>query len=83
MLIYLDLNIIQDLKKDDGSRLLSLIQTDQLRNVYCFSEAHLHDLSRDQTNEKFQDMELLGQVAADHCFSFDKEALLSDKIAKR
>lgn len=73
MLIYLDLNVILDLKKDDGARLLSFIKSDQDRNIYCFSEAHLHDLSRDQTDEKYSDMDLIAQVAGEHCFSFDGE----------
>lgn len=75
MLIYLDLNVIEHLKKEDSEGLLGLIQADQSRNVYCFSEAHLYDLCRDQTDEKFDDMELLKEIAENHCFSFDNEVV--------
>lgn len=72
MLIYLDLNVILDFKKEAGADLLSLIEVDKKRNIYCFSEAHLHDLSRDQTDEKYKDMELIARVAENHCFSFNQ-----------
>jgi hypothetical protein len=82
MLIYLDLNVIQELKKDDGGQLLELIQADQKRNIYCFSEAHLHDLSRDRTDEKFADMALIEKVAGENCFSFDKKVIFQHETPR-
>ncbi|WP_143014148.1 hypothetical protein [Mucilaginibacter pineti] len=78
MLIYLDLNVIQDIKQAGGEELLMRIKQDQQRNVYCFSEAHLYDLSRDQTDHKYTDMELIAEVAGDHCIYFEGDRVRFD-----
>lgn len=71
MRIYLDQCIIQDLKREAGPGLLKLIEEDNLQNIYCFSEAHLYDLRRDATDEKYRDMELLEKVAGSNCFTYE------------
>lgn len=73
MRIYLDTNILQDLKKEAKALLLQKIREDGLRNTYCFSEAHIYDLSRDKSDEKFSDMAFMEEVVSNNCFFFDKK----------
>jgi hypothetical protein len=70
--IYLDQCVYQDLKKEENKELLSQIISAKEYAVFCFSEAHLHDLNRDKTEEKFKDMRFIEEIAENHCYSFDK-----------
>ncbi|PTQ92009.1 hypothetical protein C8P68_1155 [Mucilaginibacter yixingensis] len=72
MRIYIDQSTIQALKREGGDELLQRILEDNQKNIYCFSEAHIHDLVRDRTDEKFKDMDLLEQIAGNHCFHWDE-----------
>lgn len=73
MRVYLDSCVFQDLKEERYKELLSLIMADKARNIYCFSEAHLYDLSRDKTNYKFSDMGFMEKICENHCFFFNKK----------
>jgi hypothetical protein len=70
MRIYLDTNILQDLKNENISSLLQKVKQDALRNIYCFSEAHLQDLSRDKGDQKFTDMQAMESIVQDNCYFF-------------
>ena len=59
MRIYLDTCIVQDLKNENNKELLNSIIQSKGELVYCFSEAHLYDLARDKTDEKFADMQFM------------------------
>jgi hypothetical protein len=71
MRIYLDSNIYQDFKREGGKGLYELILADKNNNIYCFSEAHIYDLVRDKTDEKFEDMKLMESVADNNCYYYD------------
>ncbi|MEO6838606.1 MAG: hypothetical protein ABI185_09455 [Ginsengibacter sp.] len=73
MTIYLDSCVYQDLKKEKNGILLNLIKADKSRNIYCFSEAHLFDLTRDSTNEKFDDMDFIESIADNNCYYYKKK----------
>ena len=73
MRIYLDTNIFSSLKDGEFETLRSLVLNDQKNNIYLFSEAHLYDLARDTTDEKFADMDLIGRVCGRNCYYFDKQ----------
>lgn len=75
MRIYLDNCVFQYLKKEEYSGLLSTILADKQDNIYCFSEAHVFDLSRDQSQQKFDDMRFIESITENHCFYFDKDIL--------
>ncbi len=75
MRVYLDTSIFQDLKRDENSSLLSLVNNDKNRSVYVFSEAHLHDLNRDTSieNFKFNDMDFIEGIAGSNCFWYEEK----------
>lgn len=73
MRIYLDNCIFQDLKKEEHGNLLQLIKEDKKRNLYCFSEAHLYDLSRDKSDEKYKDMDFMESIAEANCWYFENQ----------
>lgn len=72
MRIYLDSCAFQDLKKEKYSDVLNKIQQPAPGNIYCFSEAHLHDLCRDPSDHKFRDMEFIETIVQDNCLYFEK-----------
>ena len=71
MRVYLDTCIIQDLKEDINKQLLNSILESKGELIYCYSEAHLYDLSRDKTNEKFADIKFMEQIVDDNCYHYD------------
>lgn len=71
MRIYLDNCIYQDLKKEENKTLYSSIIESKQYNIYLFSEAHLYDLSRDVTNEKYIDMEFIESICENNCLLND------------
>lgn len=73
MRIYLDSCVYQNFKRNPADPLFNLISRDSKSNVYCFSEAHVYDLVRDLTEEKFSDMALIEQIAFNNCFFYDKK----------
>jgi len=73
MTIYLDSCIFQDLKKEENSILLNLIKNDKSQNIYCYSEAHLFDLTRDSSDKKFVDMDFIESIADDNCYHYNKK----------
>ena len=68
MRIYLDTCILQDLKNESNKDLLDSIIRNKGELIYCFSEAHLYDLARDKTDEKFADMRFMEQIVDDICY---------------
>jgi hypothetical protein len=72
MRVYLDTCVIQDLKNENKKELLESIIQSKGELIYCFSEAHLHDLARDKTDEKFADMTFMEQIVDNNCFHYDK-----------
>jgi hypothetical protein len=72
MRVYLDTCVIQDLKKENNKDLLEAIIQSKGELIYCFSEAHLYDLARDKTDEKFGDMLFMEQIVGNNCFHYDK-----------
>lgn len=73
MTIYLDTCVYQDLKKEKYQTLFELLKSDKERNIYCHSEAHLYDLSRDCTDNKFSDMQFMEEISKNHCFYFKEK----------
>ena len=72
MRVYLDNCVFQDLKKEENAELLALIKASKGEMVYFFSEAHLQDLTRDESYEKYSDMDFLVQIVDDNCMSYNK-----------
>lgn len=79
MRVYLDNCVIQDLKNDSRKSLLDLVIYSKGEFIYCFSEAHIQDLSRDKTDNKFSDMEFMETFVDDNCFYY-KKAFLVDNL---
>ncbi|WP_276374321.1 hypothetical protein [Chryseolinea sp. H1M3-3] len=73
MRIYLDSCVYQDFKRNGGEELLALTLNSKNDNIYCYSEAHIYDLVRDKSDEKFRDMELIEKVADKNCYHYDKK----------
>jgi hypothetical protein len=78
MRIYLDTCILQDLKNENNKDLLDSIIQSKGELIYCFSEAHLSDLSRDKTDEKYSDMQFMEQIVDDNCYYYDKQILVDN-----
>ncbi|PKK38236.1 hypothetical protein BWI96_00100 [Siphonobacter sp. SORGH_AS_0500] len=78
MRIYLDTCVIQDLKDNSNKEMLELIIKSKGEIIYCFSEAHLHDLSRDKTDEKFTDMQFMEQIVDSNCYHYDKGIMFNN-----
>jgi hypothetical protein len=75
MRFYLDTNVFQYLKLSENSTLYSLFIDDTKENIYCFSEAHIYDLVRDQTDEKLKDMSFMETIVSDNCWSYNKQII--------
>lgn len=73
MTIYIDSCVLQDFKKDEYSEIVRQIESDKPKNIYCFSEAHLFDLARDETNEKYKDMKFMEEIVDNNCFFYNKK----------
>jgi hypothetical protein len=73
MRIYLDTNVFSYLKKPENKPFYDLILADKDQNYYCFSEAHIQDLIRDETDLKFSDMEFMATIVGSNCWNYDKE----------
>ncbi len=76
MRIYLDNCIYQDLKREENKILYDTIIESKQHHIYLFSEAHLYDLSRDATDEKFSDMEFIESISENNC-------LLNDEVGAK
>lgn len=72
MRIYLDSNVFRDLKKPEGKALYDLILADKNHNYYCFSEAHIQDLTQDNTDHKLSDMDFMETIVGNNCWWYDK-----------
>lgn len=68
--VYLDHNVYQDLKKPENALLLAKVLESKQYIVYIFSEAHLHDLNQDATDQKFDDMQFIETIADKNCCYF-------------
>jgi len=68
--IYLDTCVVQDLKQPQNADLLSKILLSKTHVIYCFSEAHLYDLNRDPSEEKYKDMDFLQTISDNNCYFF-------------
>jgi len=78
MRIYLDTCILQDLKNESDKDLLNSIIQSKGELIYCFSEAHLYDLARDKTDEKFADMQFMEHIVDYNCSYYDKRILVDN-----
>jgi hypothetical protein len=78
MIIYLDTCVLQDLKNDDNKGFLDSLIESKGELVYCFSESHIQDLSRDKTDEKFSDMSFMEMIVDDNCFFYEKRFLVEN-----
>ena len=75
MRIYLDNCVFQDLKNPNQKEMLDAIMDDKEHNIYCYSEAHLQDLIRDKSNEKFSDLEFMGTIVDGNCWYYENQIL--------
>lgn len=75
MRIYLDSNVFRDLKKAENADLLKVILDDKANNIYCYSEAHLLDLTRDKTNKKFEDMDFMEKIVDGNSWYYNKRII--------
>lgn len=78
MRIYLDTCVFQDLKNEINKNLLDIIIQSKGELIYCFSEAHIQDLSRDKTDNKFSDMAFMETIVDNNCFYYDKAFLVDN-----
>ncbi|MFZ4401555.1 MAG: hypothetical protein ACOYO1_16095 [Bacteroidales bacterium] len=76
MRIYLDNCVFQDLKNELNKNLLDSIIKSKGELIYCFSEAHIQDLSRDKKDYKFSDMSFMEAIVDDNCFFYEKQFLV-------
>lgn len=72
MRVYLDTCVLQDLKIDSNKPLLESIIQSKGELIYCFSEAHIYDLARDKTDEKFTDMTFMERIVDNNCYHYNK-----------
>lgn len=72
MRIYLDSNVLQDLKESKNKELYDLIVSDKDRNIYYYSEAHIQDLVRDTTDHKLHDMDFMETIVGGNSWRYDK-----------
>lgn len=72
MRIYLDSCVIQSLKETNQEDLLASILEDKVENIYCYSEAHLLDLMRDKSDNKFADLEFMEKIVDKNCWFYNK-----------
>ncbi len=75
MKVYIDSCVFQDLKKEENKELFEFIKSSKPKNIYCFSEAHLQDLTRDRSDEKFKDMNFIEQIVDNNCYCYDKKII--------
>lgn len=54
----------------DATEINSKILLSKSHVIYCFSEAHLYDLNRDSSAEKYKDMDFLQTISDNNCFFF-------------
>lgn len=73
MKIYLDSCIFQALKKEENYEFYKLVLQDKQSNYYCFSEAHMQDLIRDESEEKFNDMDFMATIVDGNAWHYDKK----------
>jgi hypothetical protein len=78
MRIYLDTCVLQDLKNEELKPLFDAIIQSKGEFMYCFSEAHIQDLSRDKTDNKFSDMAFMEKIVDDNCFYYEKAFLVDN-----
>jgi hypothetical protein len=78
MKIYLDTCIFQSLKSEEHKELLELIISGKGEYHYFFSEAHLLDLSRDETAEKLDDLRFMERIVGDNCLWFEARELFKN-----
>ncbi|RYE51397.1 MAG: hypothetical protein EOP48_18300, partial [Sphingobacteriales bacterium] len=77
MRIYLDSNIFRDLNKPEHKDFYGLVRKNKEINYYYFSEAHIQDLVRDETDRKLSDMDFMETIVGDNCWHYDKEKEIS------
>jgi hypothetical protein len=77
MRIYLDSNVIQDLKKPENKELYEWILADSQRNYYYFSEAHIQDLVQDDTDNKLADMDFMETIVGSNCWHYAEKMHLN------
>lgn len=82
MRIYLDSNVLQDLKESKKKELYDLILLDKARNIYYYSEAHIQDLVRDPTDHKLYDMDFMETIVGDNCWHYDKRLVVKLRAPK-
>lgn len=68
----MDSCVFQALKREENNELYQLILQDKQLNYYCFSEAHIQDLIRDGSDEKFNDMDFMATIVDGNAWHFDK-----------
>lgn len=73
MKIYLDSSIFQALKRQENRELYELVLADKQLNYYCFSEAHIQDLIRDESDEKFKDMDFMATIVDTNSWHYHKK----------
>jgi hypothetical protein len=73
MRVYLDSSVLQYLKLKEAKDLYDAIMKDSLSTVYCFSEAHIYDLVRDKTDQKFSDMSFMETIVKDNCWFYKEK----------
>lgn len=82
LIVYLDQNVYQDLKKEENKHLVAKIKAAKEYMLFCFSEAHLYDLSRDKTDEKFSDMDFISSIADSNCLVFTDQTKIINRTAR-
>lgn len=75
MRIYLDNCVLQDLKVNNI--LFDAVCLNKRSNIYTYSEAHIMDLLRDKSEQKFKDAEFIEKIVDDNCWLYDKGTTLS------
>lgn len=66
MRIYLDNCVLQDLKVN--ITLFEVVSLNKHSNIYTYSEAHIMDLLRDKSEQKFKDAEFIEKIVDNNCW---------------
>lgn len=82
LIVYLDQNVYQYLKKEENKHLAEKVKAAKEYILFCFSEAHLYDLSRDKTDEKFDDMDFIASIAENNCIVFTDRTEIINRTAR-
>lgn len=74
--IYLDTNVMNELRTNQSEAIKSFkefLLSNKHNFLFCYSTAHLNDLARDNSQEKFEDLDFIESLVDTHYLRLDQE----------